>query len=65
MRDEIDARIWNANHDQFSEWIDGGAAALGARLRGSAPLVRRSSPQLVAALAAVGLTLITFTSSVA
>ena len=65
MRDELDGRIWNAHHDQFSEWIDGGVAALGARLRGSAPLARRAPPQLLAALAAVGLTLITFTASAA
>ena len=65
MRDEMDARIWNAHHHQFSEWIDGGVAALGVRLRGSALLASHTPPQLVAALAAVGLTLITFTASVA
>jgi hypothetical protein len=58
MRDEMDARVWNAHHDQFSKSIDAGLA----RLAGSVPAVPR---QLVAGAAAFGLALLTVGVSIA
>ena len=63
MRDEMDARMWNAHHDQFSEWVDSGVAAAAARLRKLGTLAFRVPGQLLAAVAAVGLTLLTFGAS--
>lgn len=65
MRDQMDAEIWNAHHDQFSEWLDGRVAAAGAALRGSGSLVARVPTQLLAGLLAVTLTLATFGASAA
>ena len=57
MRDQMDAMIWNAGHDQFSEWIDGGVKRLGARFAGAS--ARRVPAQALAAFLAFGLTLMT------
>ena len=65
MRDQIDAEIWNANHDQFSEWI---GAALGQARAALDKGLARSSPaaaQLLAAAFAVSLSLLTVTATVA
>ena len=65
MRDQMDAEIWNAHHDQFSEWLDGRIAAVGAALRGGESLAGRVPSQVLAGLFAVGLTLATFGASAA
>jgi hypothetical protein len=56
MRDEMDARAWNEHHDQFSEWVgEFLAAATRFRLPGL-----QVSGQLLAALTALSITIITF-----
>ena len=65
MRDQMDAEIWNAHHDQFSEWLDGRIAAAGAALRGRAELAARLPGQLLAGLFAVSLTVTLFGASAA
>jgi hypothetical protein len=60
MRDEMDARIWNEHHDQFSEWFEGIIASAGG-LRLPRP---RLAPQLVAPITAMTITLITFGGTV-
>jgi hypothetical protein len=65
MRDEMDGRLWNENHDQFSEWIATTAAGALASVRGSSLLAGRVPGQLLAALAAVSLTVITLGASAA
>ena len=63
MRDEYDGRLWTAGHDRFSSDVE---AALGALARSlPRPRLPRVPPQLIAALAAVGITLVTFTGSAA
>ena len=63
MRDEMDGRLWDAHHAAFSDSIDAAIAGAAQRLgridAGAVPA------QLLAALAAVGLTLLTFTGSAA
>ena len=63
MRDQYDAQMWNDHHHQFSEWAGTLAGAAGAALRRSGSAAARTPPQLLAALAAVGLTLLTFGAS--
>ena len=65
MRDQLDAEIWNASHDQFSQWLDDRVAAAGATLRRSGTLARRVPGQVLATLLAVSLTLATFGASAA
>ena len=65
MRDEIDARAWNENHHQFSEWMTTVAAGALASARGSTLLAAKVPTQLLAALAAISLTLITFGAAAA
>ena len=65
MRDQMDAEIWNAHHDQFSEWLDGRVAAAGAALKRPASFAARIPGQLIAGPFAVGLTLTMFGASVA
>lgn len=65
MRDQMDAQLWNSHHDQFSEWLDGRAAAAGSALRRSGTLAARVPGQLLATLFAVSLTLATFGASAA
>lgn len=64
MRDEIDARVWAAHHDRFSASIEAGARAL-ARTLGGIELGRGLAGQLIAALLATSLTLVTLGASVA
>jgi|GEM_PF-2106734 len=63
MRDQMDAEIWNAHHDQFSEWLDERVAAAGQALRGGGSLAARVPAQLLATLLAVSLTFATFGAS--
>jgi len=65
MRDQMDAEIWNAHHDQFSEYVDGLVRRAGAALRGGASLAGNVPVQLVAGLLAVSLTLVTIGGSAA
>ena len=65
MRDQMDAQIWNAHHDQFSEWLDGLVLAAGAKLRGSFERAGQAPAQLLAGLLAVSVTLATFGASAA
>jgi len=65
MRDEMDARIWNEHHDQFSEWIDGGVVAAGAQVRRAVAAIGDVPRQLLAGVAALSVTVLTFTSSIA
>ena len=65
MRDQLDAEIWNANHDQFSKRVDDRVAAAGAALRRSGTLAGRVPGQLLASLLAVSLTVATFGASAA
>lgn len=60
MRDEMDARIWNEHHDQFSEWL-GAVIDSVAAIRLPRP---RLAPHLVAAVTAMTITLITFGGTV-
>jgi hypothetical protein len=64
MRDEIDARIWAAHHDQFSVSLDAGFAAIAAGLR-SLSRPRELSKQLLSAAGAFAMTLLTLSGSVA
>ena len=63
MRDEMDGRFWDAHHAAFSDSVHAALAGAARRLRkadlGAVPA------QLLAAFAAVGLTLLTFTGSAA
>ena len=63
MRDEMLERLWVAHHGDFSARVDRALGRALARL--DRPRLRDLPAQLVAAVAAVGLTLITFTGSVA
>ena len=65
MRDQMDAEIWNARHDQFSEWLDQRFAAAGETLGSASAAGARVPGQLLATLFAVGLTLATFGASAA
>jgi hypothetical protein len=59
MRDRMDAELWNAHHDQFSEWLDGRLRRAGAALKsfGSAARVPVQFAAAVAAVSLAGLTL--------
>lgn len=63
MRDQIDSHIWNADHEAFSAALDRALAGLAVRL-GRVSL-RAVPAQLIAATAAVGITLVTFTGTTA
>lgn len=65
MRDQMDAEIWNAHHDQFTEWLGERLAAAGGALRKGTPLAGRAPGQLLATLLAVSFTLATFGASAA
>jgi hypothetical protein len=64
MRDEIDGRVWVANHEQFSKDVDSGLNALRsifARL----PAWDGSTVQLLALVAAFAITALTFNTTAA
>ena len=54
MRDRMDAELWNAHHDQFSQWLGEGLSRAGAALRRGGGAVR-VPVQFAAAVAAVSL----------
>lgn len=58
MRDEIDARAWNAHHEGFSAAIDTGSRSLARRLA-AIDFGRAPAAHLIAALLATSLTLFT------
>ncbi|HEY0012077.1 MAG TPA: hypothetical protein VGB79_04405 [Allosphingosinicella sp.] len=59
MRDRMEAELWNAHHDQFSQWLDGRVSRAGSALRrgGSAVRVPAQFAAAVAAVSLAGLTL--------
>jgi hypothetical protein len=63
MRDEMDARLWTAHHDQFSAAISDGARVLTRRL-GKIEPGHRFAGQLLAVVLATSLTLITLGASI-
>ena len=65
MRDEIDGRIWNANHERFSASLDGALGALAGRLRRSLESLDGTPTHLLSVAGAVALTLLTFNASLA
>lgn len=65
MRDEMDARIWVAHHDQFSETVGRFFDALGARVRRALSAATRSEGRLASVVAAFGVTLLTFGATAA
>ena len=58
MRDEMDARIWTAHHDQFSRSIESAAGRL-ARKLGGIDFGRAPAAHFIAAVLATSLTLVT------
>ena len=65
MHDRYDAELWNAHHDQFSEWIERLARAGRRILAGRLSALEPAAGQLLAVTGALGLTLLTFTASAA
>ena len=63
MRDELDARIWAAHHDQFTDTIARGAARI-ARGLGTLELGRGPAGQVLAALLASSVSLAVIGSSI-
>jgi hypothetical protein len=64
MREELDGRMWVAHHDQFGLWVEG---ALGSLRAGLSRLSRwdGTSPQLLAMVAALAITALSFNSATA
>ena len=65
MHDRYDAELWNAHHDQFSEWIWRLARAGGRTLASSLSALEPGAGQLLAVTGAVSLTLLTFSAAAA
>lgn len=65
MRDEIDDRIWNDHHDQFSAFVGEAADMLAAGLRNAVGLAVRVPNQLLGIAAATAMTTLTFGSTIA
>ncbi len=63
MRDEIDARIWAAHHEEFSASLDAGLAAIAAGLRSLS--LRELPKQLLSAAGAFVMTWLTLSGSIA
>jgi hypothetical protein len=64
MRDELDGRMWVANHHQFGLWVDGALA----RLRAGLSRLSRwdgTTGQLLAMIAALAITALSFNSAIA
>lgn len=59
MRDEIDARIWIGQHEQFSQSIDDGLATLRA-FAGRVTAWDGSTVQLLALIVSFAITALTF-----
>lgn len=64
MRDELDGRMWVDHHDQFGLWVDGAIAAIRSGLARLASW-DGSSAQLLALVAALAVTGLTFNSATA
>ena len=54
MRDRMDAELWNAHHDQLSQWLDGRVSRARSVLSRAGSAVR-VPVQFAAAIAAVSL----------
>lgn len=65
MRDEMDARMWNEHHDQLSASIDNGLAAIGGAIKLGVSEIPTLPRQLLAGLAAFGITLATLGATIA
>jgi hypothetical protein len=65
MRDEMDARIWNAHHEEFSRAMDGAIGALGVALRLGASRAVSLPGQLLSLVAAFGITALTLAGTAA
>lgn len=65
MRDEMDARIWNAHHDQLSTSVGELADALAAGLRGTVRLAARIPNQVFGIAVATAMTTLTLSATVA
>ena len=65
MHDRYDAELWNAHHDQFSEWIERLVRAGGRAFANGLSALEPGVGQLLAVTGALGLTLLTFTASAA
>lgn len=65
MRDELDARMWNDNHQQLSAAMDGAIGAIGGALRFGASRAASLPGQLVSLVAAFGVTALTLGGTVA
>lgn len=65
MRDEMDARIWVAHHDQFSETVGRFFETLGARVRRALSATTPSDGRLVSVAAALGMTVLTLGATAA
>ena len=64
MRDEMDARLWVANHEQFSQGIDDLLTALRSGLR-RLPVWDGTTAQLLALVVAFAITALTFNTTTA
>ena len=65
MRDELDGRLWVTHHDQFTQWVGDTLSALGSALRGRLAEFSDEARPLLMMVAAVGMTLLTFSASAA
>ncbi len=65
MRDETDARMWNDNHEQLTQAMDGAVAALGGALRLGASRSVSLPGQIVSLAAAFGVTVLTLGATAA
>jgi hypothetical protein len=63
MHDRYDAELWNANHDQFSQWIEEGLVAAGRTVRRGLAAIEPAAGQLMAVTTALALTTITFSAA--
>ena len=58
MRDELEARIWSANHDLFSRSLESGVRRVARRI-GRIEFGRAPAAHFIAAVLATSLTLVT------
>ena len=65
MRDEMDARAWVENHQQFSASVDQALSALATRFRRRLPSLDGTPAHLLSVAGALALTLLTFNASLA
>ncbi|MBX3562858.1 MAG: hypothetical protein KF780_13720 [Sphingomonas sp.] len=65
MRDELDARMWNDNHQQFSVAMDGAIGAIGGALRFGASRAASLPGQIISLIAAFGITALSLGGTIA